>query len=101
MHEREAPAELSPHAHLWDHVYDGGKGYLGLFSADRTDGRLTEPRSAYFPYPANVHEADEWITDQLAAHRETYQTTHLLTHPHRKKEYAAPHQCPVRRHGSR
>jgi hypothetical protein len=80
---------------LWESLYGGGEvgGYVGLFSGVRPapgDGRLLDPRQAYFEYPGRAREAEAWCTRRSSQGREVYFCAHLLTARRRTKGRAAP-----------
>jgi len=80
---------------LWRSLYgDCGAGcYVGLFCGVRpapVAGKLLDPRSAYFEYPARADEAEAWCLAHSAAGREVYFCAHLLTARRRVKKRAAP-----------
>ncbi len=75
---------------FWGTVYGDTNGILALFSGTRSEKSLTDPRSAYFRWPADTPQALHWLADQADAERELYQCAHLLTRPPRRKENAAP-----------
>ena len=77
---------------LWNHIYGDGRGYLCAFSATRAEpGQKTieDQREAYFAWPDEVWKAAQWLADQAAEGRETYQCAHLVTRWRRRKEDTA------------
>jgi len=80
---------------LWRNLYGGDEagGYVGLFCGVRQfprNGKLLDPRSAYFEYPRRAREAEAWCLARSAEGREAYFCAHLLTAARRIKENAAP-----------
>lgn len=80
---------------LWRSLYGGDEvgGYVGLFCGVRPspgDGKLLDPRSAYFEYPGRDEEAEAWCLARSAEGREAYFCAHLLTAARRIKRNAAP-----------
>ena len=83
---------------LFNHLFDGLEGHICIFTADRVLGptgpadKLTNRRSNYFAYPAEVDATVRHAAAQNRVGRETYFCAHLLTEQERAKENASPIQ---------
>ena len=93
QHRPEVTDDLGRLPSLWDAVYGEQHGYLALLSGLRSDRRLTETRERFFPFPADAHNAVEWVRLEAGLGRELYQCGHLVVRPRRRKEDAARLSC--------
>lgn len=89
IHKEQAEG-LAALPDTWDVIYGATRGYLGLFSGRRRDGKLTDPRSLYADWPEGADQAVAWVEREALAGRELYHCAHLLTDRVRRKEAAAP-----------
>lgn len=76
------PATLDPvpTLTLWNHLFEGVRGYLGLFTGkrDAATGRLTETNQKFLAYPFTATYAVDWLAAEAADGREVYFCAHLL-----------------------
>src|SRR5215207_4096078 len=77
---------------FWESVYGSGRGHLSLVSGLRPTlaAKLTSVHQAYFAYPAATPAAVRWVEQEAGQDRELYHCSHLLRHPQRRAENAAP-----------
>ncbi len=73
---------------LWHHIFGDERGLLQIFTAERVDGRLTNPKDAYYNYPDAAEAAAGWALEKSEQGREAYFCAHLLTAPKRRADSA-------------
>jgi hypothetical protein len=72
-------------------VFAGQRGFLCIFSGQRSDGDVLEnTKSRYLRLPGHLEEAARYAKGESAAGREVYSCAHLLTRRRRVKENATP-----------
>jgi hypothetical protein len=94
-HDSALAIDPVPTLTLWNHLFEGVRGYLGLFTGkrDAATGRLTEPHEKYLAYPAVATYAVDWLAAEAADGREVYFCPHLLKGKRRVKENAELVHC--------
>jgi hypothetical protein len=75
---------------LMAHVFGDRRDLVAMFSGKRQHGsdKLTATREAYFRFPDQVEQAEQWTQRQVG--RETYFGAHLVFNPRRVRKNAAP-----------
>ena len=70
-------------------IYGEAPGFLALMAASRRGGRLSRPRSTYWPWPEATGDAVAWVIRKAERDQEVYHCAHLLREYRWRKVTAA------------